>query len=126
MCGRPARSGGRTPAGSTRGPTPPALREWRGPVLRPGPADGRGEPDGEEVRERGDYACALEVVRCADDKVGYQERAIVAYDEREDDAGELDEEVDDMGLCGRIEHDGEEVGKGAGVETQRRSPGEAV
>ena len=49
--------------------------------------------------------------------MGYQERAIVMcalYDEREDDARELDEEVDSVGLCGRIEHDGEEVGKGAG------------
>ena len=33
-----------------------ALCEWRGPALRPGPAHGRGEPEGEKVRERGDYA----------------------------------------------------------------------
>ena len=39
---------------------------------------------------------------------------IVLYDEREDDAGELDE---DLGLCGRIEHDGEEVDEGAGDRT---------
>ena len=38
----------------------------------------------------------------------------VLYDEREDDAGELDE---DLGLCGRIEHDGEEVDEGAGDRT---------
>ena len=31
------------------------------------------------------------------------------YDEREDDAGESNEEVDGVGLCGPIEHDGEEV-----------------
>ena len=88
-----------------------ALCERRGLALRRAPPHGRGEGEG-EVRERGDYACALELVRRADEKVGYQERGIVAralYDERKDDTGELDEEVDGMSLCGRIEHDGEEV-----------------
>ena len=62
-------------------------------------------------------------------KVGYQERAIVMcalYDEREDDAGELDEEVDGVGLWGRIEHGGEEVDRAQAIEPQRRSAGEAV
>ena len=49
--------------------------------------------------------------------VGYKERAIVdaraLHDEREEDTGELDKEVDGVGLCGRIEHDGEEVDEGA-------------
>ena len=95
-----------------------ALFERRGPAIRPAPAHGRDESEGEEVRERGDHACALELVRRADDKVGYQERAICTlYDEREDDAGELDEELDDMGLYGEIEHGGEEVDKGAGDRT---------
>ena len=54
-------------------------------------AHGRGGPDGEEVHERGDHPRPLELVRCADDKVGYQKRAIVACalcDEREDDDGD--------------------------------------
>ena len=57
--------------------------------------------------------------------MGYQERAIVMcalYDEREDD------EVDGVGLCGRIEHGGElkELTRAQAIEPQRRSPGEAV
>ena len=42
------------------------------------------------------------------------------YDEREDDAEGSDEEVDDMGFCVWIEHDGEEVDEGAGHRTARR------
>ena len=78
-----------------------ALREWRGPVLRP--AHGRGEPEGEEVRERNGRPRAL----------SWYAAICALYDELEGDDKELDEEVDDMGLCGRIEHDGEEVDEGA-------------
>ncbi len=79
-------------------------------------ADGRGEPDGDEVAKGGDHARALKLVRGANEKVGYEERAIGAcglYDEGEDDGGELDEEVDGVGVGGRVENDGEEVDEGA-------------
>ena len=75
-------------------------------------ADRRGEPDGGEVAKGDDHAGALELVHGAEEKVGYEERAIGAcalYDEGEDDGGELDEEVDGVGVGGRVEDDGEEV-----------------
>jgi hypothetical protein len=91
------------------------LSEGCGAAPRPTPAiaDGRGEPDGEEVAKRGR---ALELVHSANDKVGYEDGAIRAcalYDEGEDDGEDLGEEVDDMGIRGRVEGDGEEVDKDA-------------
>lgn len=79
-------------------------------------ADGRGEHDSDEVAKGSDHAGTLELVRGADEKVGYEERAIGActlYDEREDDGGELDEEVDRVGVGGRGEDGREEVDEDA-------------
>lgn len=75
-------------------------------------ADGVGEEEGDEVAKRGDHARALELVGGANKKVGYEDGAIGACaldDEGEDDGGELDEEVDGVGVRGRVEDDGEEV-----------------
>ena len=95
-----------------------SLGEGCGAALRPTckMADGRGEPDGDEVAKGDNHAGALELVHGAEEKVGYEERAIGAcalYDEGEDDGGELDEEVDGGGVGGRVEHDGEEVDEDA-------------
>ena len=79
-------------------------------------ADGRREPDGGEVAKGDDHAGGLELVHGAEEKVGYEERAIGAcalYNERKNNGGELDEEVDGMGVGGRVEDDGKEVDKPA-------------
>lgn len=95
-----------------------ALGEGCGATLRGGCgcgwviADGGGEEEGDEVAQGGDHARALELVGGANQKVGYEDGAIGACtldDEGEDDGRELDEEVDGVGVCGRVEDDGEEV-----------------
>lgn len=97
-----------------------ALGEGGGPVRGRGAAsaiaDGRGEEEGEEVAERGDEARALELVRGAEEKVGDKDGAIGAGaldGEGEEDAGELENEVDGVRVARRVERSAKEADEGA-------------